>query len=192
MLRDVKYQIHEYGLAAEDAQVELYVPYDNWGGAFVKSIENSYDENLLSSKDGYGKFNINNYEILPVAVKSAHPALSALFNELKKFGYQKGVIKIDIEGFEKYVIESLLRALPSDFQVFIIFENWKNGLTISELNSPDNIKISAYNLSQNSTTFGFLPRFINSFVNFVRGGFQTILKPTTSNIAIGTCILSIG
>ena len=51
-LRQRNYIIHKYGLGSKQEILQLYVPYDNWRCAFVKSSSNDYDKALPSSKDG--------------------------------------------------------------------------------------------------------------------------------------------
>ena len=81
-LRGVNYVIHEYGLGAQSEKLQLYVPYDNWGGAFLKSDVNEYDDALLSSKDGYGKFKEENYDILEVQIEDARKSIAELFESV--------------------------------------------------------------------------------------------------------------
>ena len=65
-LRNKPYVINEFGLGSKKESLKLYVPYDNWGGAFIRSVDNEYNQNLLSQKDGYGDFNEENYQVLDV------------------------------------------------------------------------------------------------------------------------------
>jgi FkbM family methyltransferase len=191
MLKKHRYVIHEFGLGDEDGELDLYVPYDNWGGAFVLSSKNLYDKDLLSAKDGYGKFNIDNYEVLKVQIKSAQTYLKGLFDELRNKGLVNGVIKIDVEGFEKYIIEQLLAALPKDFKSILVFENWKEGLRLSDFSMPTDARIAAYSLVNNKTRFKALPRFVNSAINLILGGFRATLVSVNNDILPGTCVLKV-
>ena len=57
-------------------------------------------------------------------MKSATNELKYVFNELKSNGFKNGVIKIDVEGYEKYVLEGIAKSIPPEFEVVICFENW--------------------------------------------------------------------
>ncbi|MCD8525284.1 MAG: FkbM family methyltransferase [Gammaproteobacteria bacterium] len=42
--------IHEHGLGGIAGALELWIPKHNWGGAFVRSAENSYTDETLAKK----------------------------------------------------------------------------------------------------------------------------------------------
>ena len=50
-------------------------------------------------------------------------------------GLTRGVIKIDVEGYEETIFTSLLRALPSGFEVVVIMENWFENFPVSKFAS---------------------------------------------------------
>lgn len=117
------FAIYEYALGESDCELELHIPKNNWGGAFIKST-NCYSEEVLAAKDGFKTLNTNNYIKKIINVKSATNELKYVFNELKSNGFKNGVIKIDVEGYEKYVLEGIAKSIPPEFEVVICFENW--------------------------------------------------------------------
>ena len=184
------YFIHEYGLGSRQETLALYVPYDNWGGGFVKSKSNDYDEALLSSKDGYGQFDLKNYDVQDVAIESATEKLAELFASLAAKNYRQGVIKIDVEGFEKLVIDSILATCPANFSVFLIFENWKEGSSLQALQTAHpNIKI--YRLTTQRSALTGAPRWVNSCIDFFKGGHNTTLVPISDAMTAGTYVIEV-
>lgn len=190
-LRNKSYNINEFGLGSKKETLQLYVPYDNWGGAFIKSTDNEYNQDLLSEKDGYGNFNEDNYQILDVHVESAIDTFTKLFCGLLERGKSKGVIKIDVEGYETLVLNAIAKTIPDNFQIFVIFENWDSNMTIPKLEINPKSKADFYKLSENKSTFGFAPRWFNSLFNFIKGGFILDLKKVHQNLSAGTFILTI-
>ncbi len=188
-LRKTKYIIHEYGLGSVDETLQLFVPYDNWGGAFVKSNENEYDEDLLSSKDGYGAFNSNNYDVLDVQIKSSSQVISDLFANLLANQKNMGVIKIDAEGYEKFIVNSIIDIKPELINCVIIFENWKKDIDISDYFGKNNKLIDLYKLENNKYKFQSAPRWFNSLINSIKGGFPISLKHCSNKMSAGTYLL---
>ena len=190
-LRSMPYVINEFGLGSKKENLKLYVPYDNWGGAFIKSADNEYNQNLLSEKDGYGEFNEKNYQILDVQVESAVDKLQALFDDLARRGKSKGVIKIDVEGYENLVLDAITQTIPDHFEVCVVFENWASNTAVPKLTINSAGRISFYKLSENKTTFTWAPRWLNSLHAFLKGGFSLNLKPVQNELNAGTYILAI-
>lgn len=116
--------INEFALGDSEGSFELYIPKHNWGGAFVRSESNSYTDDVLASKDGFSELDFENYVAEQVEVRSAKETFSDLFSTLRDEGFRKGVIKIDVEGFESVVLEGIGKTIPSDMSVIIVFENW--------------------------------------------------------------------
>ena len=52
---------------------------------------------------------------------------------LKSKNKRKGFIKIDVEGFEKLVIKQIAESIPKNFSAIIVFENWSNEISLSEI-----------------------------------------------------------
>jgi FkbM family methyltransferase len=189
-LRKHNYVIHEYGLGSQQETLQLFVPYDNWGGGFVKSKSNDYDEALLSSKDGYGKFDLKNYDVLDVAIESASEKLAQLFASLAEKKLCHGVIKIDVEGFEKLVIDAILATCPAKFNAFVIFENWKEGGSLQQLQATHS-RINTFKLTTRRSALVGAPRWLNSCIDFFKGGHNTTLVPIAETMTAGTYVMEI-
>jgi len=125
--------IREYALGEKDGVLPLLIPGHNLGGAFVYSDSQSYSEELLAKKDGFGLFNKENYNELSIEVRDAKLEMENLFLNLSLKGKEKGVIKIDTKGFELPIIYRMVDAIPTNVSVFIVFENWDENLDIDKL-----------------------------------------------------------
>ena len=192
MLRQQAFQIHPYALGAHKERLTLMVPYDNWGGAFIASADNEYSSDVLAHKDGFIRFDPNQYQSHEVAVESAVDVLSAVFSSLHSMGLRKGVIKIDVEGFESLVLKAIASTIPEDFEVMVVFENWNVQAPFPQLTLGSTLKADFFHLTSDVHRWPFLPRTINSLYNFLRGGHSVFLAPLTQMLAAGTCVLVIG
>lgn len=181
--------IHEYGLGSEDATLQLHVPYDNWGGAFVKSKENEYDETVLSAKDGFGVFDAKNYDVVDVRIRSATTVFQEVFGELINKGLTQGVVKIDAEGYERLIIRSLLAVKPAGIQIAVLFENWKDALDVNEYFAQSSETLQLFKLESCKARWPAAPRWFNSMMNFLSGGFPVELKKVEGQFSGGTFLL---
>jgi len=188
-LRGINYAIHEYGLGATSESLQLYVPYDNWGGAFVKSDTNEYDDALLSSKDGYGNFVKENYDIVGVQIEAAAKCITERFEALISKGLTKGVIKVDAEGYEKFIVNTILAVKPKQIECMIIFENWKDEVCPSDYFMQQTELSALYKLESLKTRYASAPRWLNSWLNFLRGGYSVALRQVGEKFSSGTYLL---
>lgn len=140
---DHKAILNNFGLGEGNNQLELTIPKNNYGGAYLKE-GNTYPNDVLLSKD-----NITNptkaYDYLNVSIKDSRTHLNELFSNNISLG-SRGVIKIDIEGYEPYVLKAIAETLPSDNSVAIIFENHDPDLKLSEVQNYFNRDASLYRL----------------------------------------------
>lgn len=131
-LNENAFEVCEYALGESEGAFDLYVPIHNWGGAFVKN-NNGYSDDILSKKDGFDALDIKNYVVRKVQVKNAETIFANLFSSLLDDGLSKGVVKIDVEGFERMVLLAIAKNLPSTLNVFIVFENWDPKFDLDEI-----------------------------------------------------------
>lgn len=114
--------IHEVGLGSTAQTATLMIPPHNWGGAFVQSSDNTYDQSVLAGKDGYDRFDESNYIRSEIRIEPARERLGEIFAELRASGFKKGVVKLDVEGGELPILEGIAASLPDDFSLMIVFE----------------------------------------------------------------------
>ena len=126
------FEVFQFALGENDGALELYIPINNWGGAFVMD-GNDYSEKSLIEKDGFNTFEVDNYLVRKVDVKNAKHILEKLFLDLSIEGLRKGVVKIDVEGFERKILLAISKCLPKDFDLAIIFENLDEQFDLTEI-----------------------------------------------------------
>ena len=156
-----KYELFNYGIGRDDERLDLMVPKHNWGGAFLVSNDNSYSEEVLARKDNFDSTSSNNYIRTEVEIRKGSTVFSGLFNEILSVkSSPKGVIKIDVEGFELSVIEELAESLPSDMSAVLIFENWDENFDLDRARVAFNGRASAYRLKRESPFPARMPRLV--------------------------------
>lgn len=188
-LRGQNYTIHEYALGAQQENLKLYVPYDNWGGAFIDSAQNDYELNLHSQNNGFGLFDAANYDIFDVQVESAQDKLTQLFHGLATQNKKHGVVKIDAEGYEDFIIETLLQCLPPGFNLFIVYENWNRKPFTFKAKAGQTLQI--FNLFERRALIKNAPRWLNSMLISFMGGIQTTLVPLKGPLFPGTFVIQV-
>ena len=128
-----KFIINEFALGEAEGNFELCIPKHNWGGAFIRSDDNAYSEAILASKDNFDGLDSDNYVNSVVQVKSTKDTFLEIFSNLRRKDLKKGIIKIDVEGFEEVVLLGIAEVLPSDFDVVIVFENFNENFDFIRL-----------------------------------------------------------
>ena len=108
----------------KESEDVLVVPRSNFGGAFVDSYQNTYDQSVLLKKEGLKSFDDTNTFRIPVKMQSAEKELTKCFWDAVSEELDFGVVKIDIEGMETTVLSSLFDAYIEDLELVVIFENW--------------------------------------------------------------------
>jgi len=117
-------KLFNVGIGTDNNSSELIIPKHNWGGGFILDSGNSYELELIAKKDGFKSFDPNNYLRLPINIRSGAEIFSKIFIGLEKSNLTNGVIKVDTEGYEQTIIKELIKSLPKNFKLFIIFESW--------------------------------------------------------------------
>jgi len=168
------FKIFDFALGDEDGEFDLYVPKHNWGGAFVKD-GNDYADDVLGKKDGFEGINLDNYIVNSVNVKNSEVVLSDLFASILEKHLYNGVIKIDVEGFERKVLLAIANTLPSSINVAIVFENWDPSFDLIEIkNSFKNRSVSLLKFKKSIT--GTNKSRLRKYFEFILSGEKTHLE----------------
>jgi len=120
-LNGSNFEIHEVGIGTTSELLDLYIPKQNLGGAFVLKT-NALSQNELAEKDGFKSFDISNYVIQQIKIENC----SEFFQKNPISPEKSLVIKIDIEGQDGQVIDSLLSIFEQHFlnkKIAIVFES---------------------------------------------------------------------
>ena len=139
---DNKIALYNFGLGDSDNELELTIPKNNYGGAYIKQ-GNTYSYDILLKKDNITNPS-NAYNYIGVSIKNAEEQFGQLFSGIE-IG-SKGVIKIDVEGYEPHVLEAIGKKLPENNSYAIIFENHDPCMTIFEFQKFFNRDIILYRL----------------------------------------------
>ena len=145
-LSQCKLYLNQYGLGTEKSETVLHVPRGNWGGAFVHDPHNSYSDEEIGRKDGYQGFDAARYQQIPIVIESGTEKLGELFNSLTSRGLKNGFIKIDVEGYEPVIIESIAKAIPPNMNIFILFECFTKDFNPTKLLACFNGRAEAFKL----------------------------------------------
>ena len=116
-----KVKLLNVGLGLKAGKFMLKIPKHNFGGAFIEE-NNEYSSTTLLEKESFQVEKDSNYIDTEVNIESADFLNENIFNNFK--ADHKGVIKIDVEGYELQVLELILNTINVN-KVVIIFENWQ-------------------------------------------------------------------
>jgi FkbM family methyltransferase len=142
-------KIYDFGIGVENSEPELFIPKNNWGGAFIVDQSNKYSDSVLAEKDGFKSIDKENYIHTKVKIVRAHDEFKRLFAELKKNKHTQGVIKIDVEGCEEVILEALIPLIPKDFELLIVFESWDPRFDMNKyIKLAENRNIFAFKLNK--------------------------------------------
>jgi FkbM family methyltransferase len=133
--------LNNFGLGDSNKQLELTIPKTNYGGAFLRE-ENAYSNKILIGKDNI-KDPSKAYSYLQVAIKNSKTHLGELFSTRIPVG-SRGVIKIDVEGYEHHIIKAIAATIPPENSVAIIFENHDPNFNPHELKKYFNTETNLY------------------------------------------------
>ena len=120
------FECHLFGLGHRDEILNLKVPDNNFGGAYLES------ENKLVDIKEIELGGEQNFIETEVKIRKATSWLAEYFQSLDKIKLKKGVIKIDVEGYEEVVFRSVLSTLPNAFEAIVVMENWFDKFPISQ------------------------------------------------------------
>jgi FkbM family methyltransferase len=140
---DHEVTLNNFGLGEGNKQLELTIPKNNFGGAYLKE-GNTYSSDILLDKDNI-KDPAKAYNLLNVTIKDSRTQLNELFSS-KIPSRSRGVIKIDVEGYEPYILKAIAETLPSESSVAIIFENHDPNFKFNELKLYFNRNTDLYRL----------------------------------------------
>ena len=191
-LKKLNVKIYEFGLGTQDEDLELWIPKKNWGGAFIRSKDNFYSDDILAKKDGFINLDKKNYIIENVKIYNGSNNLSELFKDLSSSNLINGVIKIDVEGMEQSILESISKVLPKNINVDIIFENWDDNFDfISIKNYLKNRKLVIRKLKNIIPYKKTWPKVFKGIAMIISGNYTSLEKINFNKSTVGDIIINI-
>lgn len=115
------FAIHDYALGPVASTATLHVPRKNLGGAFLLD-SNQYDLDQLARKDGYTRYSSENYLTQTVTIRACDAALESI----RATGHSSLLVKIDVEGLDQLVLQSVLKVfegLLKSSSIAMVFES---------------------------------------------------------------------
>jgi FkbM family methyltransferase len=187
----LSFTIHPIGLGDCDGQVKLTVPKHNWGGAFINESANSYSKEILAKKDGFKAISQENYFDLEIDIKESSSEFKSLFKDLGSRNLIKGVIKIDVEGYESSVLKGLAKSFPEDSKAVVVFESWDKAFNITEILIAFGGRATAKQLYRHTPYNRAWPKLFKAMTLLLGLTFTTKLKPVDENNCCGDIVLFI-
>lgn len=188
VLRTCRARAFNFGLGPDPASsTTLNVPLDNFGGAFIRDQHNAYTDDLFATRHSKSSFDLGNYRQVPIRIEATSAIMPPLFDELRTKGLMQGVIKIDVEGYENAILNTLAPIVPSDMRLMIVFENWDDAFDIDSVIASFSRPVQAFRVSRRPTSRGALWRDLPSML--LSGGAQFGLEPLQKGRCEGEIVL---
>ena len=129
------FEIHEIGLGKSAGKAVMKIPLTNFGGGYVEQDNPQFDasrqQDLSTDFSDRARFLEQS-----VPIKQALSWFSERFKEHQKSDRKKGVIKIDVEGFEEPIFEAILQSVPQNTHLLVIMENWFDHFPTDQFDTP--------------------------------------------------------
>jgi FkbM family methyltransferase len=179
--------LNNFGLGEGDNQLELTIPKKNYGGAYIKQ-GNSYSNDILLKKDRI-KDPFNAYDHIKVSIKNTKTHMTGLFKNDIPVG-SRGVIKIDVEGYEPYILQAIAETLPSDNSCAIIFENHNPNIQINDMKGFFSQDMNLYRLDHYPVRAPFKDKSLRRVRAFMGAtGHYTLTKLNEEKDSIGQLLI---
>lgn len=186
-----KFFLYPFGLGESNEKVSLTVPKNNWGGAYINDNKNLYSKKILASKDGFNSLSNDNYFNVNIYIKNTAKELRSLFTKLKNKRFKKGIIKIDVEGYELTVLKGIAKSLPSDIELYIIFESLNSEIDCEALLNAFKNRATLAKVVRHLPYKKNWPNFFKFIALILKGSYQIKLEKVVDNDFSGDLILKI-
>jgi FkbM family methyltransferase len=189
-LASCHHRAFNFGLGPVSSKATLNIPARNIGGAFIHDSHNAYSDELFASRFFHDRLEVSRFRQIEIQIMAAREVFPDLFAELRRSGCTAGVLKVDVEGYERAILESMAPWLPSDFKVFVVFENWNSQLDLRALLVSFGRPVKAYRFSRRPSTKHNLRRTLPSML--LGGGARFGLEPVQDGDCEGDIVLAVG
>jgi FkbM family methyltransferase len=187
LLRACRRRTFNFGLGPAARSTTLNVPEDNFGGAFVHDEHNAYPDTLFARKHLQSRFDLARYRQIPIRIAATAEVLPPLFAELSGRGLSRGVIKLDVEGYEQAIIAGIAACLPAAFSCLIVFENWDSDFDVDALLGRFARRASAWQIRRTPAPRGALWKDLPGMM--LSGGAHFALAPLRAGACEGEIVV---
>jgi len=189
MLRSCRRRAFNFGLGPVARSTALNVPEENFGGAFVHDEHNAYPDTLFARKHLQPGFDLARYRQIPIRIAATGEVLPPLFAELSARGLSRGVIKLDVEGYEQAIIVDIAECLPAAFSCLIVFENWDADFDVEALLGRFARRASAFQIMRTPAPRGALWKDLPGMM--LSGGAHFALAPVRAGACEGEIVIAL-
>lgn len=191
ILKKTKIHSFNFGLGKEQKIVNLNIPKSNWGGAFINDKFNSYNKKILAAKDGYIKFEQKNYLKKKILLKSTRIILGKILKNLERRKLKRGIVKIDVEGYELIILKEISKILPKNIKLFIIFESWSPKFNVQKIHNFFNRKVKIYKILRKQPWKDNWPDVVKGISMILKGKIVTKVIDSNNNEWSGNIIIQV-
>ena len=189
-LPEGSFEMFNVGLSDVDMQSELMIPKDNWGGAFILE-GNAYDRETLISKDGKERLSDDDYLKQTIALRDSDAFIGDVIVRLKREGLTKGLVKIDVEGYEMKILTKIIpKLIAAQISCYIIFEQWDKAWNRDLLDNLVEGSLDMWLIDEKDPDIKSVAGFFQLLKSFILGNRiqnrlnQSVLSPMVGNILI--------
>ena len=133
-LSATEHEVHALGFGKEDGVLTLRVPPDNFGGAYLEDGKPQFDGETVARHSNQFS-DRSDHLALDVVIREAGKWLDGRFAALREADLSKGVIEIDVEGYEEVIFGKIIETLPDNFSAVVAMENWFDRFPVSRFSS---------------------------------------------------------
>lgn len=191
-LPEKSFNTYNVGLSDEEKNSTLMIPRDNWGGAFILD-GNDYDINTLLSKDGKNHLDEKNYLKQNIKLIKSDEFINNVIQDLKKLNLENGVLKIDVEGYEKKILRKILPILQENkIGCYILFEQWNDNWDPEEFKEMLDGKVSLWLLEDKDPDIRTLKGLIQILKFLIFGNkISNKLIKKSSGVMVGNILMKL-
>ena len=186
------FETYNFGLSDKDMQTELMIPKDNWGGAFILE-GNAYEQKTLLSKDGKKSLSEDDYLKQKIVLRDSEVFIEDVIERLKREGLSKGLVKVDVEGYEMKVLTKIIpKLIAAQISCYIIFEQWDDAWNRDLLDNLVDGSLDIWLLDEKDPDVNSISGVFHLLKSFFSGNrIQNRLKQNASTPMVGNILVKI-
>ena len=128
---------------------------------------------------------------MDIEIRQARTVLAQVFADLAGQNLTKGVIKLDVEGYEPSVLRGIAYALPAGVSAMIIFESWNANFDMTGVIKSFNGRAVAHKLVRQTPWQQHWPAMAKALALLVNPRITTRVIRDAGNDWTGDIILAV-